>query len=129
MLPLHTQQIPVPTTLITLPEVGVTIGHLLQVPLLWRPLHVKQVPSGRAPLCELLPGKKGKCANIALSNAVILPAPLLQPKAFLQSNSSHSLPSKQGQFSQPSMPWTHSPQSQPSLTDEQACNVIRPLSL
>ncbi|KAL5494300.1 hypothetical protein EMCRGX_G015601 [Ephydatia muelleri] len=27
------------------------------------------------------------------------------------------------------MPWTPSPQSQPSLTDEQACNVIRPLSL
>ena len=58
MLPLHTQQIPVPTTLITLPEVGVTTGHLLQVPLLWRPLHVKQVPSGEHPCVNCYPGRR-----------------------------------------------------------------------
>ena len=81
------------------------------------------------PCVNCYPGRRGKCANIAPSNAVILPASSPQPEALLQSNSSHSLPSEQGPFSQPSMPWTPSPQSQPSLTDEQACNVIRPLSL
>ena len=130
MLPLHPQQSPVPTTLITLPGVGVTIGHLLQVPLLWCPLHVMQVQSERAPLCELLPGEKGEMRkHCAPSNPAILPVSSPQPEALPQSNSPHPLPSEQGPFSQPSMPWTPSPQSQPSLTDEQACNVIRPLSL
>ena len=118
MLPLHPQRSPVPTTLITLPGVGVTIGHLLQVPLLWRQLEER-------PCVNCYPGRRGKCAP---SNAVILPASSSQPEALLQSNYSHSLPSEQGPFSQPSMPWTPSPQSQPSLTNEQACNVIRPLS-
>ncbi|KAL5470998.1 hypothetical protein EMCRGX_G029069 [Ephydatia muelleri] len=51
---------PVPITIATLPGAGVTIGHLLQVPLLRRPLHGLQVLSGGAPVCELLPGEKGK---------------------------------------------------------------------
>ena len=55
MLPLHPQRSPVPTTLITLPGVGVTIGHLLQVPLLWRQLEER-------PCVNCYPGRRGKCA-------------------------------------------------------------------
>ena len=48
------------------------------------------------PCVNCYPGRRGKCANIAPSNAVILPASPPRPEALLQSNSSHSLPSEQG---------------------------------
>ena len=131
MLPLHPQRIPIPTrtTLITLPGAGVTICNLLQVPSSGaRCMSCKCCREER--LCvNCYPGRRGNCANIALSNTVILPASSPQPQVFLQSNSSHSLPSEQGPFSQPSLPLTPLPQGQPSLTDEQACSGTRPLSL
>ena len=80
-------------------------------------------------MCELLPGRSGKCANVVLSSTVILPASIPQLETVLQPNSLNSLSNNQGQDFQPSMPWTPSPQSPPFLTEEQDYNVTRPLSL
>ena len=74
------------------------------------------------PCVNCYPGRRGKCANIDPSNAVILPASPPQPEASLQPRSSLSLPLIQ----RPSTPWTPSPQSPPTLPGEQACNGIWP---
>ena len=74
------------------------------------------------PCVNCYPGRRGKCANIFPLNAVILPASPPQPEASLQPHSSFSLPLIQG----PSMPWTPSPQSPPTLRGEQAWNGIWP---
>ena len=54
---------------------------------------------------------------------------LKQLETVLQPNSLNSLSNNQGQDLLPYMPWTPSPQSPPSLTEEQDHNVTRPLSL
>ena len=74
------------------------------------------------PCVNCYPGRRGKCANIVPSNVVILPASPPQPEVLLQPRSSLSLPLVQ----RPSMPWTPSPQSPPTLPGEQACNGIWP---
>ena len=81
------------------------------------------------PCVNCYPGRSGKCANVVLSSTVILPASIPQLETVLQPNSLNSLSNNQGQDLQPSMPWTPSPQSPPSLTEEQDYNVTRPLSL
>ena len=81
------------------------------------------------PCVNRYPGRSGKCANVVLSSTVILPASIPQLETVLQPNSLNSLSNNQGQDLQPSMPWTPSPQSPPSLTEEQDYNVTRPLSL
>ena len=74
-------------------------------------------------------GRSGKCANVVLSSTVILPASTPQLETVLQPNSLNSLSNNQGQDLLPYMPWTPSPQSPPSLTEEQDHNVTRPFSL
>ena len=65
------------------------IGHLLQVPLLRRPLHGLQVLSGGAPCVNCYPGRRGNCANAAPPNVVIPSTSPFQPLLSMTQQSLH----------------------------------------